>query len=199
MRVMINFSILTLGTDGNRINNIINTNSQLLQFQKTIVDYNNQYALSTYDKNTIFEIAKDVGDLANISMQSVKLKDFTFFYEDSICFKVQGSNIYQLNNLSANISKNASKSNSGISPELVTKLLTSITQILQNIANNTAPVGKIYQALLAYVQAGGDSGIKNDTQTPIKVDKTKNNQTPEPEIDSSIATLVGVLAELAKG
>jgi len=105
MRVMINFSILTLGTDGNRINNIINTNSQLLQFQKTIVDYNDQYALSTYDKNTIFEIAKDVGDLANISMQSVKLKDFTFFYEDSICFKVQGSNIYQLNNLSANINK----------------------------------------------------------------------------------------------
>jgi len=98
-----------------------------------------------------------------------------------------------------NISKNASKSNSGISPELVTKLLTSITQILQNIANNTAPVGKIYQALLAYVQAGGDSGIKNDTPTPIKVDKTKNNQTPEPEIDSSIANLVGVLAELAKG
>ena len=105
MRVMINFSILTLGTDGNIINNIINTNSQLLQFQKTIVDYNDQYALSTYDKNTIFEIAKDVGDLANISMQSVKLKDFTFFYEDSICFKVQGSNIYQLNNLSANINK----------------------------------------------------------------------------------------------
>ena len=98
-----------------------------------------------------------------------------------------------------NISNTASRSNSGISPELVTKLLTSITQILQNIANNTAPVGKIYQALLAYVQAGGDSGIKNDNPTPIKVDKTRNNQTPEPEIDSSIATLVGVLAELAKG
>ena len=98
-----------------------------------------------------------------------------------------------------NIGRTASsKSGNGISPELVTKLLTSITQILQNIANNTAPVGKIYQALLAYVQAGGDSGIK-DTPTPIKVDKTKNNQTSEPEIDSSISTLVGVLAELAKG
>ena len=97
-----------------------------------------------------------------------------------------------------NLSKNASRS-SGIDPKLVTQLIASITQILEKIANNTAPVSKIYQALVAYVQAGGDSGIKNDAPTPIKVDKTKNNQAPEPEVDSSIATLVGVLAELAKG
>lgn len=105
MRVMINFSILTLGTDGNRINDVINKNPQLLQFQNTIVNYNDQYALSTYNKETIFEIAKDVGVLAKMSMDAVKLKHFTFFYEDSTCFKVQGSKIYQLNNFNVTLNK----------------------------------------------------------------------------------------------
>ena len=105
MRVMINFSILTLGTDGNKVNDIINRNSQLLKFQKTIVDYNDQYALSTYDKKTILEIAEDVGTLATMSMNAVKHEHFTFFYEDSTCFKVQGSKIYQLNNLDVVLNK----------------------------------------------------------------------------------------------
>ena len=97
----------------------------------------------------------------------------------------------------SNLSRNATKS-SGISPELVSKLITSITQILERIANNTAPVSQIYQALVAYIQSGGNSGI-SEKPVPIKVNKSQNNQQPEPEIDSNIATLVGVLAELAKG
>ena len=97
----------------------------------------------------------------------------------------------------SNLTKNATKS-SGISPELVSKLITSITQILERIANNTAPVNQIYQALVAYIQSGGNSGI-SEKPVPIKVNKSQNNQQPEPEIDSNIATLVGVLAELAKG
>lgn len=105
MRVMINFSILTLGTDGNMVNDIINNNPQLLRFQKTIVDYNDQYALTTYNKETILEIAKDVGILATMSIEAVKLKHFTFLYEDSICFKVQSSKIYQLNNLNVILNK----------------------------------------------------------------------------------------------
>lgn len=97
-----------------------------------------------------------------------------------------------------NLGANAAKS-SGINPELVTKLITSITQILERIANNTAPVNQIYQALVAYIQSGGDSGLSKNT-TPIRVNnKSQNNQQPEPEIDSSIVTLVGVLADLAKG
>lgn len=105
----------------------------------------------------------------------------------------------QTQTMLSNLGANAAKS-SGISPELVTRLLTSITQILERIANNTAPVNQIYQALVAYIQSGGNSGISEKT-TPIKVPKSQNNnqQNVEPEIDSGIMTLVGVLAELAKG
>ena len=103
----------------------------------------------------------------------------------------------QTQSMLSNLTKNATKS-SGISPELVSKLITSITQILERIANNTAPVSQIYQALVAYIQSGGNSGI-SEKPVPIKVNKSQNNQQPEPEIDSNIATLVGVLAELAKG
>lgn len=98
-----------------------------------------------------------------------------------------------LSNLSTQV-----KNSNGISPELVSKLITSITQILERIANNTAPVNQIYQALLAYVQSGGDSGTTTKP-VPVKVNNQRNNQPVSDEIDPSISTLVGVLAELAKG
>lgn len=95
---------------------------------------------------------------------------------------------------------NTTKSNSkGISPEVVTRLIESITTILNRIADNTAPVSQIYQALVAYMQSGGDSGVKDNVV--IKKDNSNNRKQPaiDQEVDSSISTLVDVLAELAKG
>ena len=95
--------------------------------------------------------------------------------------------------------KNAS-SNGAVSAELVNKLLESITGILNTIAENTAPVDKIYKVLVSYLSASG-SGSGNKAPTVVK-ERTKS-QSPSSsgydDMDSNISTLVGVLAELAKG
>lgn len=87
----------------------------------------------------------------------------------------------------------------GVSPELVTQLLASITNILNNIAQNTAPVNKIYQALVAYLEAGGSSGASNDV---VRINNTSSQKAAGAEmsdVDANIKTLVTTLAELAKG
>lgn len=98
-----------------------------------------------------------------------------------------------------NISNTARSNSKGISPEVVTRLIESITSILNRIADNTAPVSQIYQALVSYMQSGGDSGVKDNVV--IKKDNSNNRKQPaiDQEVDSSISTLVDVLAELAKG
>lgn len=98
MRVMISMSILTLGTDPYQINNVINNNPILKKLQKTIMDYNENFAMTTYPRSTVLKIADDVGKLATMILGELKLKNFTFLFEDSTCFKVQNNKIYQLNN-----------------------------------------------------------------------------------------------------
>jgi hypothetical protein len=102
------------------------------------------------------------------------------------------------------------QSGNGISPDLVSNLIEAITTLLSNIANNTAPIEKIYQALSTYmtnttVPTGGGSGVSDNGGA--KVVRTKaptysashNNVSPSMEIDASIKNLVGTLAQLAKG
>ena len=86
----------------------------------------------------------------------------------------------------------------GVSPELVAQLLSAITTILNNIADNTAPVNKIYQALVAYLESGGSSGVKSE---PIKINKSKKVAANggDGEIDPKLKSLVSTLAQLAKG
>ena len=101
-----------------------------------------------------------------------------------------------LNELSTNVSNN--KNSNAISPELIAQLLSAITNILNNIADNTAPVNKIYQALVAYLEAGGSSGT--DTVNIHKApQKAAVNQNQSTEIGDDIKALVSTLAELAKG
>ena len=100
-----------------------------------------------------------------------------------------------LKNVKANVTN---KAKSGTVPaELVTQLLQSITNILNNIADNTAPVAKIYNALAAYISSGG--GASMDKVTVKKKPETPVAGGGSNEIDSNIAALAGVLAELAKG
>ena len=89
--------------------------------------------------------------------------------------------------------------NGTISNDIVVKLLDAITKLLANIANNTAPVDKIYNALTTYL-SGGASGTKDTNTKDTNVKKnTSKNKVKSLEVDSSVVSLVGVLAELAKG
>ena len=93
----------------------------------------------------------------------------------------------------------SAKSGKGISQDTVNDLIQSITALLGSIATNTAPIDKIYSALVTYMQSGGASGTT--TVTPIKVAEKPKAQAVNQsgDVDQSIKTLAGVLAELAKG
>jgi hypothetical protein len=106
-----------------------------------------------------------------------------------------------LNQIATSAASN-NNSSKGISPELVTQLLSAITGVLEKIADNTTPINGIYQALAAYLEAGGASGIDNNKGNQI----ININRAPQKaaagggdEIDPNIKSLVATLAELAKG
>lgn len=101
-----------------------------------------------------------------------------------------------LNEVASNVSSSA-KNSATVSKELVAQLLESITNILNSIADNTAPVSKIYNALVAYMGSG--SGSSMDKVTVKKKDTSSQSASSNTEIDSNLKGLVGVLAELAKG
>jgi hypothetical protein len=81
--------------------------------------------------------------------------------------------------------------NGTISAELVQKLIQAIVDILEKIANNTAPVGQIYQALLS-----NQVTTTASAKAAEKISESSNNSS---EVDSNIRNLVGTLAALAKG
>jgi hypothetical protein len=89
----------------------------------------------------------------------------------------------------------------GISPELVSQLLSAITGILEKIADNTTPINRIYQALAAYLESGGASGIDNKSNQIININRAPQKAAAGggDEIDPNIKSLVATLAELAKG
>ena len=102
-----------------------------------------------------------------------------------------------LNNAQVSIS-NAGNAGT-ISPELVAQLLSSITALLESIANNTAPVAQIYSALRAYMQAGGGTHEEEANRvTPVDNHPSGAGATDD-TVDANIQSLVGVLAQLAKG
>lgn len=105
MRVLLSYQILTLGTDGNRVNNIISQNTSCTNLMKVIQDYNDNYPLVTYPKKTIFNIVKDIKQLVDDCLASINLKHFYFVNEGSTVFKVQKSKIYQLNDSDKYINK----------------------------------------------------------------------------------------------
>jgi hypothetical protein len=94
------------------------------------------------------------------------------------------------------LSRNAiAKSGSGtVSADLVNKLLEAITALLSTIADNTAPIEKIYKALVDYTD-----GNTTKTKASKKHEKGEKVSTNTSEVDENITTLVGVLAQLAKG
>lgn len=95
-----------------------------------------------------------------------------------------------------NIASKVSKNSNGIPQETVVKLIETITQLLSSIASNTAPIDKIYNALVSYLQSGGAS---HTAPQAIKMNNRKEKETGTKEVDEKVKALVGVLADLAKG
>lgn len=105
MRVLLSYQILTLGTDGNKVNNIISQNTSCTNLMKVIQDYNDNYPLVTYPRETIFNIVKDIDQLVNDCLNSFKIKPFYFINEGATIFKIKRSRIYQLNDTDKYINK----------------------------------------------------------------------------------------------
>lgn len=84
-----------------------------------------------------------------------------------------------------------------ISADLVQKLIQAIIDVLEKIANNTAPVGQIYQALLANQATNATAATTAAKAATIAV--TSNSTSKNDTVDSSIKNLYGTLATLLKG
>lgn len=116
--------------------------------------------------------------------------------------------IEQTSAMLTNLKNTVTNGNNGsISGGTADQLIQAIIKILERIADNTAPVEKIYSALTGYVSAGGASGINpapvnnfniTNNQGSTSVGTTVNN-TRMDNVDSSIVSLVDMLANIAKG
>lgn len=100
-----------------------------------------------------------------------------------------------LNNVKSNVLKQGSSGS--ISADLVQRLIQSITDLLNMIANNTAPIEKIYQVLAAYT-TGSSTIAETVSEASNKLSSNKTSK-EAPDIDASITNLVGTLAEIARG
>jgi hypothetical protein len=105
---------------------------------------------------------------------------------------------YETTNM-LNGAKERIKRSNGIDPKLVAQLLEAITKLLNGISDNTAPVKSIYELLKVKMATGGDSGLGNNSSKPTVINNNKIVTGGDSEVDEGISTLVGVLAELAKG
>ena len=101
-----------------------------------------------------------------------------------------------LTNIKTNLTRNNGNI-SGIDPQLVAELLASITGLLNSIADNTAPVERIYNVLSEYVDyVKGGSNVTTSGGNP---DNRVNMPTGNNDIDSNIQGLVASLAAIARG
>ena len=71
--------------------------------------------------------------------------------------------------------------------------------MLESIANNTAPVAQIYTALRAYMQAGGGTHEEESNKVTPMNNHPSGAGVTDDTVDANIQSLVGVLAQLAKG
>ena len=127
--------------------------------------------------------------LKSISGAGSKKKATT--YKKASKVASSGSITSQTTKMLGQLSRNAqrSASNGSVSTDLVNKLLEAITALLSTIADNTAPIEKIYQALTSYTS----------NATTTKHTEGEKVSTDQSEVDQNFTALVGVLAELAKG
>ena len=99
-----------------------------------------------------------------------------------------------LSNMATNI--RTASGNGSMSPELAQQLLMAILEVWQAIANNTAPVGQIYQTLSTLNTAGGSRSSKIQEK---KSTQQQQNTTIASDVNSTFKNVVSQLAAIAKG
>lgn len=106
MRVMLSFVVVSLGTDGEDVNRIIQNNSHIEKLIKIFEDYNSKYPLVTYSESTLTKMIKDIETLVIQCLNNFKLKKYWMIYDTCTIFKVINNKIHQLNNNERPIDKN---------------------------------------------------------------------------------------------
>ena len=89
--------------------------------------------------------------------------------------------------------------NGTISAELVQKLIQTITNILEMISNNTAPIADIYNVLSAYTQGSAAVAQAATQQQQSTTVVNKSTTTTGGNTDPNIVNLVGTLGQIARG
>jgi hypothetical protein len=85
--------------------------------------------------------------------------------------------------------------NGMITVDVFVTFINAITKLLQAISDNTAPVEKIYKLL----NANMGNAAKKSAKASAAASSTKKETSKKDEVDQSIESLVGVLADIAKG
>ena len=119
------------------------------------------------------------------------LKPAKFIGGASAIANLQNQSTTMLNNMTSSIK--AAGNNGTLSPELVQQLIMAIIEILKSIANNTAPVGQIYQALSNFNAQQSKKATSNRTAEAAATTSTTD------EVNSSFKTVVSQLSAIAKG
>lgn len=89
----------------------------------------------------------------------------------------------------------AAMQNGMITVDVFVTFINAITKLLQAISDNTAPVEKIYKLL----NANMGNAAKKSAKASAASSSTKKETSKKDEVDQSIESLVGVLADIAKG
>lgn len=100
-----------------------------------------------------------------------------------------------LNNIKTQVQSNSS----GISTDLVQRLIESITNVLNMIANNTAPIEQIYTLLSQYTGKSAESTAAQAGATVGAKEVENNISDSSDTVSNNISNLAGVLAEIARG
>ena len=117
------------------------------------------------------------------------------------------SGIWNGNLETAQITDRALANNIKLDTSNLSASMNTLAQLLQAIANNTIPIAKILEAVLALknaglLPAGGESGIpRTGSTTPHSMHtlQTQQNVLVSSKVDDSFVSLVGLLADIAKG
>ena len=115
------------------------------------------------------------------------LKPAKFIGGASAINNLRNQSTAMLNDMASNV--RVAGSNGSITPELAQQLLMAIIEILKSIANNTAPVGQIYQTLTTLNTQRANIAAK------AEADKAKASE----DINDSFKNVVSQLSAIAKG
>ena len=97
MRVLFNYSILTLYTEYEAVNQLIMQNRTLVQMHNVITKFNDNHVLETYSESELLSRAEHLVNQMNELLKQFKSKNFYFVLDGYYAIKVQRNKIYPIN------------------------------------------------------------------------------------------------------